>query len=285
MRSIPLEFKYIFLHFLQGYFSTHGKWTWDKDPKKTKIVVSDQFSTETGIVAHRPSVILQRGPINWGKVFRNEFRLPTGQFSENPNLPAGTGNKWKNRHYTDLLNTSVTIRVLTRTSYEADAIANEIFMNLTAYKDDLKPLGIHDISGLSMSGEQQVKAAAEQTFSATTVTCSFVSQKSVGKSQRLYNARVYVDNDEVYEGFAFKVVNNGTAINFDYNIKTSQEVTIDYVDAITLEEENDIVMTRESETLYSIPNGGSIYGYFDMLNHFNLDATYKNESNDSDISN
>lgn len=270
MKSLPLTFKYIFLHFLQGYFSAHHRWTWDKNLKKTKIIVADQFSTEKGVSAKRPTVIIQRGSLNWGKVFRNEFQLPKGQFLEKPNVPSGTTSKFRNRSYTDLLQTGVTIRVLTKTGYEADAIANEIFMILTAYKDDLKALGVHHMTGLTMSGEQQVKMDEALTHSAVSITCSFVSQQTIGKAEKLYNARVYADEQEVYEGFAYKIIENGTALNFTTPPEDGTNMTIDYVDAVTLEEETNIALLKESDTLYRVPNGGAIYGYYDMMNQFNI---------------
>lgn len=61
MTSPSLKTKYIFLSFLQQYFSEHPKYPWDVDPSKTKIVIADKFSTDMGIAAMRPSIILDRG--------------------------------------------------------------------------------------------------------------------------------------------------------------------------------------------------------------------------------
>lgn len=283
MRSIPVEIKHTFLHFLQAYFSSHSKWTWNDNVRKTRIVISDQYSTEKGIVAHRPSVILQRGAISWGKVFRNEMKLKQWNTHKNYDTTDRTSTRLKDKHYTDLLNTSVTFRVLTRTAFEADEIANTIFMALTAYKDDLKAVGIHEITGLSMSGEQQVQASSEQTFSATSVTCSFISQHTVGKEDRLYNARVYVDGAEVYERFAYEVGSNGTLITFLDPLDEDSKVIIDYIDAVTLIEKEDVELIRNSSTEYLVPNGGAIYGYYDMLMDFNIQSEYEEESNDFNI--
>jgi len=64
MLGPSLKTKYIFLSFLQQYFASHPKYTWNEDPSKTKIVIADKFSTDMGIAAMRPSIILDRGSFN-----------------------------------------------------------------------------------------------------------------------------------------------------------------------------------------------------------------------------
>lgn len=59
-----LRVKYIFLSFLQQYYSGHPKYTWNEDPRHTKIVIADKYALNLGIAAMRPSIILDRGPIS-----------------------------------------------------------------------------------------------------------------------------------------------------------------------------------------------------------------------------
>jgi len=61
MTSISIRAKYVFLSFLQHYFSGHNKYTWTQSPKTTDIIIADKYAVEMGVAAMRPSIILDRG--------------------------------------------------------------------------------------------------------------------------------------------------------------------------------------------------------------------------------
>jgi len=126
-----VRIKYIFLTFLRTYYSGHPKYTWTQNPKDSKIIIADKFATELGIAAMRPTIVLDRGSISWSNMYRNEA-LPSKDELEFPQL-----NKEYRFSYslTDELQSSITLNVMAKRPFEADEIANEVFINLTGYRE------------------------------------------------------------------------------------------------------------------------------------------------------
>lgn len=263
--SPSLRIKYIFLTFLRTYYSGHPKYTWVENPKDSKIIIADKFITDLGIAAMRPTVVIDRGSISWTNMYRNEA-LPSKDELEFPKL-----NKEYRMAYslTDQLQSSITFNIMAKAPFMADEIANEIFINLSGYREWFKDKGIHKFTSLGISKESISKISAGGVEIANvSVQLSFLREQTVRIGERLFNCRIYNgDGDEVYEEIDFRIKANGTQVEFFNDISGP---TIDYIDAITLNEISGakLVQDNENTRLFTVPNNGSIYGYYNLFEHF-----------------
>lgn len=269
MRNVSIRTKYIFLSFLQQFFSGHNKFTWTKDPRTTKIIIADKYAVEMGVAAKKPSIILDRGSFGWTGSYRNEaMPLNDGVFKNAGNwdmVPKMSAEMRKNYKLTDLLRGSITFNVITKEPYDADLLANEVFYQLTGYREWFKEKGIHKMEGLSVGKESVIRvSSAEIEATIVPVSFSFTKQESVILGQRLFNGRVYKDDNEIYENIDFVFGINGTSVEIATPLKSGETLTIDYIDAITLDaiEGAELIPVSGSVTEYTIPNNGVVYGYY-----------------------
>jgi hypothetical protein len=105
------------------------------------------------------------------------------------------------------------------------------------------------------------------------ISISFLAQESVSLAEQLYNARVFFDGSKLTENIDYIITGNGTQILFKETPSDSiSAITINYVDAITLEEKTGEILIPDgiNNRLYTVPNSGSIYGYYRLLSSINF---------------
>jgi hypothetical protein len=273
MRSISLELKYVFLSFAQELFKANPKYTWTYDPRTTKVVIADKYSADRGTVAKRPSIIVSREAFRWSGSFRQDGigpQKPQAQQvqQQNPNNLIGST-------FTDLLQAAVTFQVIAQRPAEADELANQLFLALTAYRAALKQKGIHQITSLSLSEERVLDSGAEIKLTGVTITLSFVSQISVQQSDNHYNSKIFVDGSRWYEGIDYKILPGGSQIQFARPIPDGITPVITYIDAITLDEvsEKHLLLLAPGSILYVVPENGTIYSYYTIFQQYDLEST------------
>ena len=270
MAGLSLDIKYIFLSFAQQYFKdsvSQSKYNWDPDVTKTKIVIADKYAIDLGVAVKRPSIILSRGGFGWSNIYRNEGSPPDDFFRER-NVPYGSADWKRNKKFTDLLSGTITYNVIAKNGVQAEEIADQLYIALTGYRDVLKKKGIHKVQNLTMSDERVVKQGSEIELQAVSISLSFLSQKSVALSDKQYNIRVWINDVEQLEGIDFRVPPDGTTIEFKCAPETGDEILMNYVDAVSLDEVTGVSPVESPDgdrTIFTIPNSGSIYGYYKIL--------------------
>ena len=266
--------KYVILSFLQNLFKEDPKYTWDKNPAKTDIIIADKYATELGVAAKRPSIILDRGSLGWQMNYRNEAFPHQNKLINSKKFLSKLSMK-DNYNYslTDLMRGSVTLTALEKTPFKADEIANIVFHKISGYREILKRKGIHKYRSLGIGKEGIMKIGSELEVTGVPVSFSFLWEKTINLAERLFNIRVYLDDEQVYENHDFIVKKNGTQIEFLNPVPDGIIPTIDYVSAITLEEvlNKNLISLNGSNTLYVVPDNGAIYGYYKILNKIFLD--------------
>lgn len=178
----------------------------------------------------------------------------------------------RNKSYTltDQLQASITLNVMAERAFVADELANEVFLNLSGFREWFKEKGIHKYTGLGIGREANVKiSSADIEVSNVSVQLSFLREESITLGERLFNARVYKDNKEIFEGIDFEFKGNGSQVLMQ-DADTSASYTIDYIDAITLEEKTniDLISDESDNKLYTVADNGVVYGYYDLFETF-----------------
>lgn len=182
-------------------------------------------------------------------------------------MPFGGGDRDRNKAFTDLLSASVTFNVIAKNGVEAEKIADLLFYALTGHRDLLKKKGIHKIQDLSMSDERIVKQSGDIDLTAVSISLRFLSQKTIFLGEKMNNVRVFLNGDEVYESVAFRVLPDGATIEFRTPPLTDDEIKINYIDAVTLNQVNDVTPVESpdgSRVEFTLPDGGTIYGYYEI---------------------
>lgn len=270
MVTPSIRIKYTFLSFLQQLFSDHPKYTWNEDPRFTKIIIADKFATDMGIAALRPSIILDRGNISWTQNYRNEAVRRNEE-----NGKTLSGDKKDNYSLTDMLQSSITLNVMDKKPFSADEIANQVFIALSGYREWFKEKGIHKITGLGIGKENLVRlSSADIEVTNVAVSLSFLRQETVRLSERLFNARVYKEGKEIFEGIDFKFKSNGSQVLLHPDIvDINASFTIDYIDAISLEEKTNknLIPDGQNNRLYTVESNGVVYGYYNIFETFNAE--------------
>ena len=110
--------------------------------------------------------------------------------------------------------------------------------------------------------------AEEVKLSVVPVSFSYTSQETVSVSEKFYNAKVYINDIKQSENSDYIITGNGTQILFKSAPDPTATKTISYANAITLQEINKAALIPEplNNRLYTVPNSGTIYGYYKLLN-------------------
>lgn len=278
--NINLWIKHTFLSFAQAYFSLDPKFTWNLDPKITKIIIADKFAIDLGVVDKRPSIILSRGPYGWSDVVR-------GQDGQNAVLsnkkidtlaPAPSADRSVDFIFTDIVRGSVTYNVISKNGIEAEDIANRLFVGLSGYKKELQSYGIHKTMGLSIGDERIIRATSEIEAVGITVSLGFLAQRTVIKAGKLNNVEVTKTISrqtttgftpvvvDLYENIDYRILNNGTTIQF-VNPPSLDVISlnVNFVNAIDLNVISGVLIgvIDGSNDTFIVPSG-AIYGYYTL---------------------
>lgn len=101
------------------------------------------------------------------------------------------------------------------------------------------------------------------------VQISFTREERLVLTERLFNARVYQDGEEIFEGVDFVFKPGGSQIILKEDSPGST-LTTDYIDAVTLEEKlnKDLIPDNTNNKLYTVSENGSVYGYYNLFETF-----------------
>ena len=119
-----------------------------------------------------------------------------------------------------------------------------------------------------MSNERIIKISpADLEVSNVDIGFAIERQETIRLGERLYNLRLYNGDVELYEGIDFQVEPTGIQIQLLRDPGEQLSLTMDYVDAITLEENAniDLITVNGSNRLYTVTNNGKIYGYYKIF--------------------
>lgn len=269
--NLSLDVKYVFISFLQEYYAQHEKYIWNKDLKLTKLVIADKNAVDLEIVTKRPAIICSRGTLSWS--YANPTQKHIGStFFEGTKFGKALDEE-QNQTFTDLLSGSITIHILSKSGIQAEEIASDTFVALTAYKAELREKGIHKVAGLSFGEEQTLQSNATIEYASVPISVNFLMQKTLRRGGVSNNCNVYLNDVQVHENIHFKVEKNGAEIWFEQPPAIGDTVKITYVEAMT-------VQTRTKQNLYGTVDGKNykfkvqnnstsdfenILGYYSML--------------------
>ena len=275
-RDPVLDVKYSFLRFLQAKFKQATDYTWTYDVRTSKIFILDKHAFDLGVPLTRPAIILNRNNMSWTYVNGTQSGINTLSNSEFTKLPgdAPNVNPVNSMIYTDLLVGRLMFTVLSKNGIEAERIASRIFTYFTAHKDDLRMDGIHKVTGLSISSESVVKQNAELELVAVNVSLTYYKQQTIHKEDTYHDLTVYMDGLILDQSIDYNVELNGQYIVFLRDIPDGAVITVDFIDAITLEViESAALIATEDPQRFKISDERTIQGFYIPLGSFELDIT------------
>jgi hypothetical protein len=288
--NISLAIKYIFLNFAQSYFEkATNRYIWSANPVTSGIIIADKFSVDLGIAAKRPAILLSRGAAGWTNSVRGQYGFlnphRTGTMKFGTLIPAITDDRVRAQEITDLYSGSVTYNVVSKQGVETEDIANKLFCAVTAHKQDFQSIGIFKFNSISISEERILRYRADFELVGISIDISFLMQHSLAASDSLYNCRCWLDDDEQFEGIHYDVINNGTQIEFYVAPETGQIVTLTYVDAVTLITPEQVVIGTGdgTTTVFTIPNGGAVYGYYKIFEGMLVTLTNTDDDSEQEV--
>ncbi len=271
------------MSFAQQYFAQHSKYTWDADVRITNIIIADKNSIDLGVTVKRPSIILSRGSFTFMKLGLSQemyhWSFAHDGTKELLDGPTGSSDRRKTNMFHDLIRGSIRFTVVAKHGVQAEEIADDLLLALTAYQSDIKWKGIHTITELSMGEESILKSSSDIELAAVPITFQFTKNVRFGRGEKQNNARVYVDGTEVFEMILFKIKTNGTQIEFLNAPASETDLRITYVDAITLETTTNALLVGTPNgtlTTFTIPNSESIYGYYTIMDFIEVTTTIDN---------
>ena len=274
-RDPILDVKYTFLRFLQAYFKADPTYTWDYDVRTSKIFILDKHAVDLGVTLKRPAIILNRNNFSWSYASGNQNAINTRADSTFTKLMGDAPNVGLERTqtYNDLLVGNLVFTVLSKNGLEAERLASRIFALFTAHKDDLRIDGLHKVTNLSVGGEQIVRQSSEQELVAVNVSLTYYKQQVVKKDETYHELIVYMDGVILDQSLDYDVELNGQYIVFLRDIPDGAIITVDYIDALTLEEIESVALEPTADPQrFKIANNGTILGFYVVVNALELDV-------------
>lgn len=278
--NVNLWIKHTFLSFAQAYFSLDDRFTWNINPQLTKIIIADKFAIDLGVVDKKPSIILSRGIYGWTDTIRGQNGQNSVLADKKVDLlsPAPSADRNLDFVFTDLIRGSVTYNIISKNGIEAEDIANRLFLALSGYKKELQVYGIHKTMGLAVGDERIVRATSEIEAVGITVSLGFLAQRTVEKAGKLNNVEIkkIVPKEtttglvpveiDLYENIDYKVVNNGTTVEFVYPPSLDTiSLNVSFVNALDLSIISGILIgTVDGENNTFIIPSGTVYGYYTL---------------------
>lgn len=265
-RDIIQDSKYVFLRFLQGFFSNEIKYNWTADIRTTNIIIVDKNTIDLGVSLTRPAIILNRNGSSWSYITGNQNAVNTV-----PNLiePLGgnlsTARSSKDTIYSDLLTGSMSFTVLSKNGITSERIASTIFILLTGHKSELRSAGIHKVTNLTVGPEQILKQSSENELISVTVGFSYFMQGTVSKMPGTSDATLLIGTELLIEGFDYNITLGGGSVYF---LRKAPVIIprLNYIDAVTLEERSDVELVPTGDPrIFALPGSDRILGYYKVL--------------------
>lgn len=143
----------------------------------------------------------------------------------------------KAKQRADIIRATVNLICTSTSGIEAESVASRVFVMLTAYKDQLRKNGVHQIVGITLGEEQRVRGDAADRLSAVTVSVSFAYQVQIDSGTRDWKLKLYTDTTPQYilqEQLNYGV--SGIQITLTLPLTSGTAIYADYTDAVTLTE-------------------------------------------------
>ncbi len=270
--SLSLNIKRTFLSFAQQLFrDVPSRYTWNVDPRLTKIYIGDKFSAISGTNEKYPAIIVAARPKHWARTSIDQ-RLKFQGF--------GVDNLSKVR--TDLVVGAISYQCISPNGVEAELVADVLFDNLVAYKDRFRSNDIHQLLDIQMDEEQPIRIDNVGRAFMVSVTVYYATQSTVSTVAASYELRVYTDDfgssylqtiigqtssDDYYLTYSV----SGMDVIFTNPLLSGLTVYAKYLDGITLEDKIETLGTGNGlRTVYSLT--GYPYEFYNILQH--VDITY-----------
>ena len=263
--SISLDIKRTFLSFAQQYFrDIPNRYQWNADPRLTKIFIGDKFSATAPAIEKYPAIILSSNTKRWG-------RTSIDQREGFPGFALDNVTKVRS----DLILGSITYQCLSPSPIEAELIADLLFENLVGYKDQFRSNNINQLLDIQQGDSQQVRADNIARLYAIAVTVYYTKQASVVTAPDNYELLVYTGDFsipalqsivglEYFDALTYNV--SGLEIIFNQPPASGLQFSARYIDAITLQEINEVIGTTDGiQLIYYLTS--EPYCLNAMLNH------------------
>jgi hypothetical protein len=135
--------KDIFIGTLQEiFYKTPSEFHWDPIEERSRLIITDQFSTDNLTPEVKPTIYIRRRPLGFLHTSIDKFM--------GGNLMTGTS------MYSDLLSGIVELVAVCREGLEACRLAGLVFILLTEFRAEMRALGMHEVSVKSL-GEEEPK--------------------------------------------------------------------------------------------------------------------------------
>ena len=263
--------KKIFLAFAQKYFrDVDSIYTWNPDPRVTKIFIADKYVTSPAIAEKMPSIILSRGACTYIQSSIDQMQAQSFPYAEAA------------KQRTDLVRGTITYNCTAQNGIAAEEIANTLYLNLVGFKDAFRQQGIHQILGISMGEEQIVRGDVVPRLFLVPVTVIFTVQTTIITSDDFYNCIIYLDGTlqaQMPDQYNFNVAPemygytiSGLTIFFDYPPPSGLGILVDYTGKYSLTNYTDVTpagivdgtnyiftLPEDVYTPYTILSGITVY--------------------------
>lgn len=162
----------IFVRFLQLVFASFdkGKYHWELDNNLTEIQISDQSTIAHEAAEQRPSILVARGPANFGNIAMDQFAGP--HFDKKGGLVRNLDQATGARRHTDLVSASVSYNCLSSEGVEAQRIAWIAAMATRRLKRSLMKAGLHRVGEEIQVGAESPPGAIVQPDSGEIIMVS-----------------------------------------------------------------------------------------------------------------
>jgi hypothetical protein len=254
---ITSKIRNIFLTFAQALFQQDPFLTWDIDQEKTKIIIGPKNFYNNSLVKSLPSIIVDRSEIAWGYHTINQEIASGSLITQN-----------SRSDYSDMLYGSVVYNVQAPNEGAAERIADYLYLQVSARKDDFKRVGINRLYGARLGRSQIIKSGEKSELITIPVSVTFAMQHEFSTVCNDNNLKITANisgnhseetattfsnlseygTSELLENIHYSVSGDGTQICFNDPTPSGVELTLNYYGNFT-------------ETLYTqtfdYTNGGS----------------------------
>lgn len=254
-----IDLKKVFLSFAQQLFAESPTYTWNEDPKKTKILIVDKNVVELRNVQAKRSIVLSRGTLGWQYTSMGQ-REKTELFKDS------------NEQYTDILQGAMIYNCIAQKGIVAEKIAHYLFSRITAHKKQFRNKGILKINNLSIGEESIIKSSSNAELFNVQVFVRFESGQTIYTGYDVYeNFYIEDDNGEKYYQGMYYDLTSASGISFYTAPTDGLTLTAHYVNAITLKNETETLIgaVDGSNTDFWIPNAA--YSEYPILSGYDED--------------
>jgi hypothetical protein len=270
--NITLDIKYMFVGFLQGFFSGQTRYKWSSNIQNTKTIIADKNAIDIGVVERRPSIILSRGNLGWAYATRGQ-----GSLGLSPKVSQTVGElgmaSSEDSTLTDLIQGSLTINCIAKYGLQAEELANLVFFALSGNKQKFFDRGLHSLTGLAIGEESILRSNSDIELTAVPVSLTYSMIRDVYTSFRTKDLILTYDSVSFpsvdwYEGSSFNVNVSGTQVSTYDAPATGDTLTGTYVEAKSGATRTNVTLTgaiNGKNKLFTLPNNDAALGYYKIL--------------------